>query len=143
MDQVVKRRARREQLALNESDLEQMKTHYGTRIMSPVVTRRPEIDSMLGSMAFISQWFLENMRTNIMAQRIPDRDELRDFKDICETVLRQAKTEMEIEKHIDQRTSGMNTEELRTILVKELSEKDIDLETINVVLGALGMSPMI
>jgi len=140
MDSVVKRRARREQLALSQSELEQMQLHNGSQIVSPVVTRRPEIDSMMGTMAFIAEWALENWRTKIVNKEGLDRKELRDFRETCETVLRQAKTEMEIEKHVAARTSAMSAEEISRAIQLELTQHNIDEDVVQLVLTALGLS---
>jgi hypothetical protein len=110
--------------------------------MSPVVTNRPEIDSMLGDMAFCSKQFLEKMRNVWARGDIPSRQELRDFKDICETVLRQAKTEMELEKHATARDDRMKPEEIRASIQSALSRAGIAQPVTDLVLETLGVSLM-
>ncbi len=137
----VKRRARREQLALGQVELNGARTHHGATIMSPVITRRPDIDSMLGDMAFCSKILLEKMRNKLMDGAMPDRMELRDFKDTCETVLKQARTEIELEKHAAQRATAMSSEQIQHTIQTALARADVNQEVAEVVLDALGLSP--
>jgi hypothetical protein len=141
MDSDVKRRANRERLALGQTDMSGARTHHGATIMSPIVTNRPEIDSMLGDMAYCSKQFLENMRNVWARGDIPNRQELKDFKDICETVLRQAKTEMELEKHATARDDRMKPEEIRATIQEALSRAGRG-DVTEIVLEALGLSLM-
>lgn len=142
MEYDVKRRAHRERLALSQTDMEAAKTHHGATIMSPVITRRPDIDSMLGDIAYSCKLLLETTRNKLAEGKIPDRKELRDFKDVCETVLRQAKTEIELEKHAASRTAAMTSEEIRETIQTALSQAGVEQAVTNLVLDALGMSPM-
>lgn len=140
MDQEVKRRLNRERLTLNHHEMERHQTHHGAKIISPVVTRRPEIDSMLADTAYLAKRFLEEMR-NKTAE--PDwemsRRELQDFKDVCEMVLRQAKTEIEIEKHVMSRTTAMSGDEISETIQLALKRSGVPSETTNLVLEALGL----
>ena len=140
MDENVKRRAHRERLALGDSAMSGPSVKYGARIISPIITNRPEIDSMLGDMAFCSKRFLELMRNKLMDGDMPDRNELRDFKDTCETVLRQAKVEMELEKHADQRQASMTADEIRDTIQHALSKAGQPQKVTDLVLDALGVS---
>jgi len=121
--------------------MESQRTHHGAQIISPSITRRPEIDSTLGDMAWLSKVFLEQMRNKVFDGHIPDRDELRNFKDICETVLRQAKTEIELEKHANQKVASLSVEEIRQTITKALLREGIEQKVIEAVIEALGMSP--
>lgn len=142
MNAVVKRRAHRERLALNTSDMATQQTHHGSQIVSPAITARPELDSMMADMSFIAKRLLEAIRNKMLDNPafIPDREELRSYKEICETVTRQAKTEMELEKHASQRTSAMTTEEIQTTIQSALQRSGVEPQVIEIVLTALGMS---
>jgi len=97
---------------------------------------------MLGDMAWLSKVFLEQMRNKVFDGHIPERRELRDFKDICETVLRQAKTEMELEKHQQLKKSGMSPEEVKERITTALSREGIEDRVVALVVEALGLSQM-
>jgi hypothetical protein len=94
---------------------------------------------MLHDMAIISQSCLERIRNKVMDGQFLDRDELREFKDICETVLRQTRVEMEVESHVSQRTSAMTGEQIETAIKEALSGAGIDTEVTLTVLKALGI----
>jgi hypothetical protein len=96
---------------------------------------------MLGDMAFSCQRFLEMMRKKLMDGQIPDRQERKDFRETCETVLRQAKTEIELEKHADSRQGRMKPEQLYEIIQTALSQARVDQTVIDTVHEALGLSP--
>jgi hypothetical protein len=140
MDENVKRLAHRERLALGGDAMTGPASTYGAQIMSPIITNRPAIDSMLGDIAFSCGRFLEMMRKNLMDGKIPDRQERRDFRETCETVLRQAKTEIELEKHADTRQGRMKPEELHEIIQTALSLARVDQTVIDTVHEALGLS---
>jgi hypothetical protein len=140
MDESVKRRAVRERLALSGTSMA-ARNDYPTQVISPALTRRPDIDSMLGDIAYSCKRLLETMRIKLESGDVPERSELRDFKETCETVLRQAKTEIELEKHADSRQGGLRPEELREIIQSALSLEGIDQGVIDTVHGALGLSP--
>jgi len=90
-------------------------------------------------MAIISQSCLERIRNKVMDGQFLDRDELREFKDICETVLRQTRVEMEVEQHVSQRTSAMSGDQIEDAIVEALNKEGIDTEITRIVLQALGI----
>ena len=94
---------------------------------------------MLHDMAIISQSCLERIRNKVMDGQFLDRDELREFKDICETVLRQTRVEMEVEQHVSQRTSAMSGEQIEVAIKDALLKEGIDTEVTRLVLQALGI----
>ena len=94
---------------------------------------------MLHDMAIISQSCLERIRNKVMDGQFLDRDELREFKDICETVLRQTRVEMEVEQHVSQRTSAMSGDQIEAAIVEALNKEGIDTEITRIVLQALGI----
>jgi len=94
---------------------------------------------MLHDMAIISQSCLERIRNKVMDGQFLDRDELREFKDICETVLRQTRVEMEVEQHVSQRTSAMSGDQIETAILEALNKEGIDTEVARIVLKALGI----
>ena len=109
------------------------------QVVGPSLTRQPHIDAMLHDMAIISQSCLERIRNKVMDGQFLDRDELREFKDICETVLRQTRVEMEVEQHVSQRTSAMSGEQIEVAIKEALSMEGIDTEVTLLVLRALGI----
>ena len=115
------------------------------QIVSPTVVQRPEIDSMLGRTAYIAGRILEYMQDtvdNADGTKLPfDRRELKDFKEICETVMRQAKLEMEIENHRAQKDDGMSQDEIRQAITSALHQKGLGQEVVEAVLDALEMHP--
>jgi hypothetical protein len=94
---------------------------------------------MLNDMAIISQACLERIRNKVLDGQFLDREELREFKGICETVLRQTKVEIEVEQHVSQRTSAMSGEQIQMAIVEALREGGIDTEVVLIVLKALGI----
>jgi hypothetical protein len=108
--------------------------------MSPSVTRRPNIDAMLGDISVIAQHLLGNMRRKIAAGAILDESELRQFRETAETILRQTRVEIEVEKHIASRTSSMSAEQIRDSIVEALEKKNVEPDVIDIVLDALGMA---
>lgn len=94
---------------------------------------------MLHDMAIISQSCLERIRNKVMDGQFLDRDELREFKDICETVLRQTRVEMEVEAHVSQRTSAMSGIQIETAIQEALDKAGIDTGVTQTVLKALGI----
>lgn len=140
MREDVKRRAHRERLALTGEAMNGAAVSRGAQIMSPVITSRPEIDSMLGDMAFCSKILLEAMRNKLMDGQIPDREELRNFRETCETVLRQARTEIELEKFAHEKQNRMGPEESAELITAALSRAGIAQEVTDTVLDALKLS---
>jgi intracellular sulfur oxidation DsrE/DsrF family protein len=94
---------------------------------------------MLHDMALISQSCLERIRNKVLDGQFLDRDELREFKDICETVLRQTRVEIEVEQHASQRTSAMSGEQIQVAIMEALQEAGIDTGVCQTVLKALGI----
>ena len=137
MDANVRRRARRESLTIGREDVISSPEHH--QVVGPSLTRQPHIDAMLHDMAIISQSCLERIRNKVMDGQFLDRDELREFKDICETVLRQTRVEMEVEQHVSQRTSAMSGEQIEVAIKDALLKEGIDTEVTRLVLQALGI----
>lgn len=109
------------------------------QLVGPALTRQPRIDAMLHDMALISQSCLERIRNKVLDGQFLDREELREFKDICETVLRQTRVEIEVEQHAHQRTSAMTGEQIQIAITEALSEAGTDTAVTRLVLKALGI----
>lgn len=117
---------------------EAMNPTYQT-VVGPALTRQPAIDSMLNDMALISQRCLQKLRNKVMDGLFLDRDELREFKELCETVLRQTRVEMEVETHTERNTSGMSPEQVQATIQQALTEANVEPHVTGIVLKALGM----
>ena len=124
-------------MTIGREDVVSSPQHH--EIVGPSLTRQPHIDAMLHDMAIISQSCLERIRNKVMDGQFLDRDELREFKDICETVLRQTRVEMEVEQHVSQRTSAMSGEQIEVAIKDALLKEGIDTEVTRLVLQALGI----
>ena len=112
-----------------------------THIIAPVVTRRPAIDQMLGDMAIISQIALERMRNKVLDDKFLDKEEKREFKDICETVLRQTRVEMEVEDHVAKKTAGLSASQIDDQIVHALKSAGVAESVTLLVREALGTLP--
>jgi len=94
---------------------------------------------MLHDMAIISRTCLERIRNKVMDGQFLDRDEMREFKELCETVLRQTRVEIEVEQHVSHRTATMSGEQIRATITEALAKKGMAQEVVDIVLEALGM----
>ena len=144
MDADVKARYNRERLAIGQEEMIDEQAH--TQIVAPVVTRRPEIDSMLADTAYVAKFILERLRKKADAHFFDEewmfsRQEMKDFDSICEKVLKQAKTEIEIEKHVMSRIGNMDSKELTNVIRSALRKKGVPFEIEKLVLEAIGLSP--
>lgn len=117
-------------------------------VVSPTVTRRPVLDAMLGDVAVIAHETLQTMRTRIQSGHQLDEDEIKDFKNIVELVLKQARLEMAVEKHVEERTATLENAEissgvsaaLLTVLVKFKLKAEIVDSITSAVLVELGLA---
>jgi hypothetical protein len=91
-------------------------------MISPTVTRRPALDAMLGDIAYIAKANLEAMRTRAMSGHQLDEAEIKDFRHYCEITLKQARLEMAVEIHVEQRTGRMDSEAIATGVVQSLAD---------------------
>jgi hypothetical protein len=82
------------------------------QVISPTVTRRPALDCMLGDIAIIAQSNLEAMRVRSQGGDQLNEDEIGDFRHYCELVFKQARLEMAVEKHIEERTATMDADDI-------------------------------
>jgi hypothetical protein len=82
------------------------------QIISPTVTRRPALDSMLGDIATIGKSSLEGMRDSVLGGHKLDNEELGKFTQLSEGVFKQARLEMAVEKHIEERTGSMDSDDI-------------------------------
>ena len=90
------------------------------QIISPTVTRRPQLDAMLGDIAVIGKSTLEVMRDRVLNGHQLDEDELGDFQKVSDGVFKQARLEMAVEKHVEERTGSMDIEDLATNVRSEM-----------------------
>lgn len=108
-------------------------------VISPTITRQPRLDAMLGDMTLIAQHNLEQMRDGAMNGKYLGREGLKQFIEIGQMVLRQTRTEMEVEKHVEARVKGQTDKELALAIVQKLQGRNVDGETILIVLEELGL----
>lgn len=90
------------------------------QIVSPTVTRRPALDAMLGDIAVIGKSTLETIRDRVLNGHQLDEDEIGDFTKVSEGVFKQARLEMAVEKHVEERTGSMDIEDLASDIRGEL-----------------------
>jgi hypothetical protein len=117
-------------------------------VISPTVTRRPVLDAMLGDVAVIAHKTLQDMRARIESGHQLDEDEIGDFKNIVELVLKQARLEMAVEKHVEERTATLENAEISsgvsaalvTVLVKFKLKAEIVDSITKAVLVELGLA---
>ena len=117
-------------------------------VISPTVTRRPVFDVMLGDVAIIAHETLQNIRSRVQSGHQLDEDEIKDFKNIVDLVLKQARLEMAVEKHVEERTATLETAEISsgvsaalvTVLVKFNLKAEIVDSITSAVLVELGLS---
>lgn len=117
----------------------QQKSQRRHVVVSPTVTRRPALDAMLGDMQVVAQHNLEQMRNKALNGVYLGREELKQFIEISQMVLRQTRTEMEVERHVEARVKGQTDKELAIAIAQKLQTKGIDNEVIIDVLEELGL----
>lgn len=138
MDAERLRRMRRDK---SDITLESVKPRpASTTIVSPAVTRRPGLDSQLADISVISSCLLEQMRNKVLGGETLDKDELRSFKDMAETTIRQARVEIEVEKHVTNRTAAMSADQIRETIISALRDQGLGEDVAETVLEALGMA---
>jgi hypothetical protein len=122
---------------------DQVPTLQNRTIIGPSVTRRPEIDASLANMSIVAGRFLEQMRDKVLesgpGEWPLDAKEMREFKNICEVVQKQARIEIDVEKHVMQRTATLSRMEMEETIIHELQQSHVDSQVIEVVLHALGL----
>ena len=112
-----------------------------TQIVAPTVTRQPLLDVMLADISIIAQMALEKMRLKVQGGEWLDSDEMREFRALCETVIRQTRVEMEVENHVQQRTSALSNDQIREKLIRALEQEGVDVRVQGIVLKTLGIKP--
>ena len=80
-------------------------------IVSPTVTRSPELDVMLGNISSIAQNNLAAMRERSENGDQLDEEEIKLFRFYAEIVHKQARLEMAVEKHVEERAAGQDSDE--------------------------------
>jgi hypothetical protein len=82
------------------------------QVVSPAVVGRPELDSTLADMSMISKRELEELRHIVLSGGHLDEDQMRRYDILSEIVMKQARLEMAVEKHVDERAASMQSEDL-------------------------------
>jgi len=126
---------------LDDSKMERFKDRQRAQIVAPTVTRRPVLDSMLADISIIASMTLQRMRQKVQGGEWLDQDEMREFRNLCESVIRQTRVEMEVENHVQARTSALSNDQIREKLIRALTQEGIDVRVQGIVLKALGMQP--
>jgi hypothetical protein len=111
-------------------------------IISPTVSRRPGLDVALGDIATLAQFNLECMRVRAQENGEQlDEDGIKDFRNYCEITFKQARLEMAVEKHIEERASGLDPDESSEGIVEAMSEVllkfNIKLEVVEALIQAV------
>lgn len=116
-------------------------------VVSPTVTRRPKLDSMLGMTSMIAEHELERMRDRAMNGSYLGSDDQKAFKEICLLLLKQTRLEMEVERHVEQRMAAMEDAEIAMTIETELRDQlqthvteEVANSVIYGVLNAIGLS---
>ena len=102
---------------------------------------------MLGNIAIIATHNLESMRARCDNGHQLDEDEIKDFRYYAEIVLKQARLEMAVEKHVEERTASMDKrvmaeeveDELRKVCMKFSVKLDVINHLVTAVLEAFGL----
>ncbi len=137
MDAAKLKRLKRERGSIK---LEPGVERHRVQIVSPTVTRRPALDATLADMSVVAQFELEQMRKNSMNHIQLGEDGIRDFSRLCEQVLKQTRLEIEVEKHVDQRTAGLSREDLADSIARKLRAKGQPEGVVKDVLDAMGFT---
>lgn len=90
------------------------------QVVAPAVVGRPELDSTLADMSLISKRELEDLREVVMRGGRLDEEEMRRYRFLSEIVMDQARLEMAVEKHVEERASSMEDEDLSDGIVRAL-----------------------
>ncbi len=110
-------------------------------IISPTVSRRPGLDVALGDIASIAQFNLECMRERSQGGDQLDEDGIKDFKSYCEITFKQARLEMAVEKHVEERASGLDPDESSEGIAEAMSEVllkfNVKLEVVEALIKAV------
>lgn len=139
MDRSRIQRAAEEAGTLKRDD---MRDQGRAQIVAPTVTRRPVLDTQLASIAAIASAELERMRLKSMNDRHGlSAEDMRAFKNLAETTIRQARVEMEVENHVQARASALSKDQVREKLIRAMNQERIDVRVQGVVLRVLGMPP--
>jgi len=91
--------------------------------ISPTVIRRPMLDSMMADIASVAHHEIQGIKNKVLSGIPLDGREGRQFRDLCEIVIRQTKTEMEVERHHEQRTATLADEDLARDISKSIQGK--------------------
>ena len=108
-------------------------------VIAPTVTRKPVYDAMLSDAQIVAQYILEGLRNKSLNRLELSRQDLRDYKEIAETVVKQVRLEMEVERHVEQRAKTQDRHEVAVKIAKRLREKLVTDEIILIVLEELGL----
>ena len=96
---------------------------YAPQVIAPTVTRRPAIDSMFGDIAIVGSAILHQMRVAVQSGDASfDKESIDKFRQISEIAIKQARVEMAVEKHVEERASGMDVKEVAQDLSRELNQ---------------------
>lgn len=96
---------------------------YAPQVIAPTVTRRPAIDSMFGDIAIVGSAILHQMRVAVQSGDASfDKESIDKFRQISEIAIKQARVEMAVEKHVEERASGMDNKEVAQDLSRELNQ---------------------
>lgn len=141
MDEAVKRRYNRERLTVGEESFDKIVGH--TQVVAPIVTRRPEIDAMLADTAFLTKFVLERLRDQASdkPREQLSKEQIKEYEVACEMTMKQARTEMEIEKFMRQRDSDWTPEKMRSVIHSACERKGVPSEVVKLVFEAIGLSP--
>jgi hypothetical protein len=140
MDEDVKRRYHRERLAIGRESFDKIQGH--TQIVAPIVTRRPEIDAMLADTAFLTKFVLERLREQVSEKPREQlsKDQIKEYEIACEMTIKQAKTEMEVEKFMRQRDSDWTPDKMKALIQSACERKNVPSEVVSLVFEAIGLS---
>ena len=131
------RKYEREKGELNLHQLPSTKRHV---IVAPTVTRRPKLDAMLGHMTVIAEYLLEGWAQKAMNFGEFTKQELDQYTNICQTVIRQTRTEMEVEKHVEARAKTESDRDLAISITERLMDEfNLENRVIEAILEELGL----
>lgn len=106
-------------------------------IVAPTVTRRPQLDVMLGKMTVVAEFILDDLNQKAL-DRIPlGRDEIKAFNEVAQTIIRQTRTEMDVEKHVEERAKRQNDADLARSLARKLLDRGFGEDVVEAVLDEL------
>jgi hypothetical protein len=139
MDEDVKRRYNRERLAMGQDSFDKIVGH--TQVVAPIVTRRPEIDAMLADTAYLTKFVLERLVDQVTnkPRESLSKDQLKEYEIACEMTIKQAKTEMEVEKFMRLRDSDWTPDKMKALIQSACQRKGVPTEVVNLVFEAIGL----